>query len=110
MTRTIVTIAILLVLGTGVVAGQYPPGQQGSPNMHVVAHVPMTPLTDIEIEQDLSRPYVYVSHFKTPRFDIVSLKNPGQARIIWSWLIENPELSQGTATGGQYFKLRGRYY
>ena len=109
--RIAVLSAALVVLATGVTLGQYPPGQQGSSNMKVVAHIPMTPLTDIEIEQDLSRPYVYVSHFTTPpKFDIVSLKDPAKASVIYRWQIELPELTQGRTSGGQYFKLRGRYY
>src|SRR5688572_7789246 len=39
------------------------PGQQGSPNMTVLSHIPgggFTRLTNLDIEQEVSRPYVYL--------------------------------------------------
>src|SRR6202008_863582 len=42
----------------------FKPGEQGSRNIHVTSHVPLgaaRTVGDIEIEQELSRPYVYVS-------------------------------------------------
>ncbi len=62
-------IPSLVVLGTLLahpVSAQYPPGEQGSTNLHVVSHVPLGGefrVTDIEIEQELSRPFAYVSRF-----------------------------------------------
>ena len=53
----------------------------------------------IEVEQELSRPYSYV-----PRLDgsnhsaglnIISLKDPHNARSIWYWRIEQPDVHQG---------------
>src|SRR6185503_14855718 len=43
------------------------PGEQGSRNIHVIGHLPLTVsspynIADIEIEQELSRPYIYISH------------------------------------------------
>src|SRR5688500_16890462 len=59
------------------------PGAQGSPNVRVVAHVPLGRLftvADIEIEQELSRPYAYVPriHARTysAGFSIIDLKTP----------------------------------
>ena len=43
---------------------QHAPGQAGSTNVKLVAHVPLAAwisASDIEIEQELSRPYVYVA-------------------------------------------------
>src|SRR5215510_4734761 len=54
-------------------------GQQGSRNMHIVAHIPMggrLANSDVEIEQELSRPYVYLSRMHSQRnagFDIISI-------------------------------------
>ena len=37
-------------------------GKQSSANIHVVAHIPLArPIADIELEQELSRPYAYLS-------------------------------------------------
>ena len=92
------------------------PGEQGSRNVHIVAHIPSggeLTVGDIDIEQELSRPYVYMGHaLRQPHgFDIISLKDPGRAQTIYRWRIENPELHVGL--GGlrpRYFKTKGRYY
>ena len=110
----------LFVFGLGILlatpaAAQYPPGQQGSSNVKILSHVPHGGLfhaTDIEIEEELSRPYVYASAYNTPpAFHILSVKEPTDAEVIYSWLIENPDLHQGAGMmDGKYFKTRGRYY
>src|SRR5437868_1771364 len=94
------------------------PGGQRSSNVRVMSHVPLGrvfTIGDIEVEQELSRPYSYV-----PRLDgtthsagmnIISLKDPSRARSIYYWRIDQPELHQGI--GGlqnKYFKLKARYY
>ena len=43
------------------------PGEQGSSNIHIVGHLPLEVAgpfntSDIEMEQELSRPYIYVDH------------------------------------------------
>jgi hypothetical protein len=101
---------------TNAQAQDHPPGQQGSSNVHIVSHVPMggeLHVGDIEIEQELSRPYAYVSlALSQPSgFNIVDLKNVSKAKQIYSWRIENPELHIGLgALRGRYFKVNGRYY
>src|SRR5262245_37095956 len=75
------------------------PGQQGSSNVKVVSHLPLgrafSP-NDIEIEQELSRPYAYVSRMLHPTgFDIIDIKNTAKPRVMYSWRIENGELHQG---------------
>src|SRR5688572_2181376 len=100
---------------------QHPVGQHQSPNVKLMSHVPLGAtftVMDLEIEQDLSRPYAYVSRSNygkvTPPqigFDIVSVKDPAKARVIRRWRIDQPELHQGIGgTAGKYFKLKGRYY
>ena len=109
--------AALLVGVTGTLPGQHPPGDQGSRNVHIVSHVPLGrafTVADMEIEQELSRPYAYVSRM-TPMlgtgFDIINLKQPANAKVIYSWRIENSELhGDRGATDSKYFKTRGRYY
>src|SRR3954469_7467318 len=83
-----------------VLAQDHAPGQQGSSNVHIVAHIPSggeMHVGDIEIEQELSRPYAYVSlALSQPSgFNIVSLKNPSKATQIYEWRLENPELHLG---------------
>jgi len=107
----------------------------GSSNIHILSHVPLgawSHVMDIEMEQELSRPYVYVARADwdnnpdKPRqtggpiqylpetskgVDIISIKDPSHARVIYSWRIPSGEIHQ--STGGmdnKYFKLKGRYY
>src|SRR5437588_2610288 len=90
----------------------------GSANVHLLAHMPMGGLekvADIEIEQELSRPYVYVSQLRElAGFQIVTLKDPNHARTLYRWRIENIELHKGNLGWGgkigKYVKIRGRYY
>ncbi len=95
------------------------PGQEGTPNVHVVGHVPLAgylQVSDIDIEQELSRPYVYVSRgvSKPAGFSIISVKDIAKGekpRVLYEWNIENPELHVGL--GGlraRYFKSHGKYY
>ena len=95
-----------------------PPGKQGSSNVRVMSHVPLGrvfTVGDIEIEQELSRPYAYVPRLDgtthSAGYNIISLKDPQKAKSIWYWQIENPELHQGIgALQDKYFKLKNRYY
>src|SRR5581483_6545043 len=71
---------------------------------------------DIEIEQELSRPFVYLSRSRLltneAGFAVADIKDPARAKIIYTWQIENAALSdQGLGgVGAKYFKLNGRYY
>ena len=137
MTRHIrfCTIAIALAVltptflsgqGTGS-TGIRAPGTQGSSNVRVMSHIPLpgggtkgVPIlggieirtADVELEQELSRPYAYVPMWGAPsQLHIISLKDPAKAKILYTWTIENPELHQ--PAGGlapSYFKTKGRYY
>ncbi|MSR07067.1 MAG: hypothetical protein EXR93_08390 [Gemmatimonadetes bacterium] len=90
----------------------------GSANVRVLSHIPMGGLekvADLDIEQELARPYVYVSQLRERAgFQIVSLRDLGNIRTIYSWRIENIELHRGNLGWGgkigRYFKLKGRYY
>ncbi len=114
-------VAALLVCVPGRMPAQarHPlPGQEGSSNVHLMSHIPLggyLHVADIDIEQELSRPYVYVSRGVYPPagFTIISVKDIGKekARVIYSWNIENPDLHKGLgALRGRYFKTHGRYY
>src|SRR5262249_31930142 len=92
---------------------QQQPGEQGSRNMHVVAHVPLGTtfaLADVELEQELARPFAYVSR-RSEGFKIISIKDPAKAQVIYNWSIRDPELHVGSgAVGASYVKTHGHYY
>ena len=68
-------------------------------------------VSDIEVEQELSRPYAYVSRGPGPdRIRHLSSKIPARRELFYSWAIEEPDLHQGRGVNGKYFKLKGRYY
>ena len=95
--------------------GQAPPGENGSRNVKVISHLPLGRLfstTDIEIEQELSRPYVYVTRrFEESGFDLLNIKDPARPQILLRWRLENPALHQGTgALAPAYVKINGRYF
>ena len=55
-------LLLTLTLTTALV--QHPPGQASSANVKLVAHVPVAgwiSVSDVEIEQELSRPYAYIA-------------------------------------------------
>jgi len=87
----------------------------GSPLVRMLSHVPMDGYFragGLDIEQELARPYVYVSRMLDEAgFTIVNLADPEKPRVIYDWRFPNLELHQGL--GGEnlrYFKTRGRYY
>ena len=91
------------------------PGAQGTSNIHVLSHVPLggfLHVADVELEQEESRPFVYVSRrFDPTGFDIISVEDPDNAEVIYRWRIENSSLHRGSgALDGRYFKHEGRYY
>src|SRR5262245_55737891 len=107
MTRTLALSSLAVVLTSAVLNAQafppspdFVPGNQGSRNVHIVSHLPMGrgfSTSDIEVEQELARPYAYVSRMLHPTgFDIVSLKDPAKPSVLFAWRIENGELHQGT--------------
>ena len=66
---------------------------------------------DVELEQDRSRPYVYVSGFVNYNFQIYEIRDPSNPKKLFEWQIDNPELHRGIgAMDGKYFKINGRYY
>jgi len=88
---------------------------RSSSNVSVVAHIPLAgPLQveDIEIEQELSRPYAYVTRSQRwGGFHIIDLRDPRKARVLYSWSVPSPELHKGSGgTGPAYLKSKGRYY
>lgn len=95
------------------------PDKRGSDNIDVLAHLPLGPernVSDIEIEQDMDRPYAYVGRmvyggWGDKGMDIIDLSDPANPEIIHEWRIEDQDLHLGL--GGmdvKYFKWDGRYY
>ncbi|HEX7117727.1 MAG TPA: hypothetical protein VF212_03010 [Longimicrobiales bacterium] len=95
-------------------AQQRPAGEEGSRNIEVLAHIPLgAPLSvsDVELEQEISRPFAYVGRMFVHGFDIIDLRDPENASVLYRWRIENAELHQGTGMmDGKQFKHDGRYY
>ena len=110
------SVAILALVTSG--AGQYAPGRQSTANVKVLSHLPLGGwygTADLEMEQEISRPYAYVARWGPEGgffgFDIIEFKDPTKAKLLYRWVIENPELHQGHgAVTNHYFKLNGRYY
>ena len=72
-------------------SAQWTPEKPGSDNMEVLGHLPLGPrisLADLEIEQEMSRPYAYVARVRygpeSPRgTDIIDLSDPANPRVIY---------------------------
>ncbi|MBT8337472.1 MAG: hypothetical protein KJO11_12770 [Gemmatimonadetes bacterium] len=109
------------VLGTPAIASaqSWDALQRGSDNIEVVGHQPMggrLTVTDMDIEQELDRPYAYVSRANVVGggergVDIVDLSDPSDPEVVYSWRIENDDLHQGPgAMDVKHFKWGDRYY
>ncbi len=89
-----------------------------SANLHLLSHIPLgrsQTISGIAMEQDLDRPYVYVSRMQHPTspggFTLISVKDPLHARILYQYHIADPQLHQGFGgMEGKIFKYHGRYY
>lgn len=116
------TFAMACALGirfVNPVFGQWTSEKPGSANIEVLSHVPLghqLSVSDIDLEQDLDRPYAYVGRMVYGTegergLDIIDLHDPEQAKRIYSWRIENQDLHLGT--GGmdvKHFRWEGRHY
>src|SRR5262245_24961537 len=117
--RCLIHYAVSLTLAgalAGTAAAQIKaPGEEGSRNVHVNAHIPLGKaytIGDVEVEQDLSRPYAYVMRtFGDAGFDIIDIKDPKRSRLAYQFRIDQPELHLGIGgSDGHYVKYKGRYY
>lgn len=111
-TLLVALVAALIVLPAG---AQSP----GTDNIHVVGHIPLgkrLTVTDLDMEQELSRPFVYVSRASLvdggPKgVDMISIADPANPKVLLQWRLENEDLH--TNRGGmdvKTFKYEGRYY
>jgi len=111
---------LALILGATALEAQGASSSALSSHIDVVAHVPLgapSSVSDIEVEQDLDRPYAYVGRIAyrgntTRGFDIIDISDLEHAHVLYRWRIENEALHEGNLGGmdGKYFKLKGRYY
>ncbi len=112
----VVTILVALGLATAVqnLKAQEGNASRGTPNVEVLSHVPLggaMTVADVELEQEMHRPYAYVARLFEAGFDVIDLTDPGSPRVIYEWRIENAELHRGIgALDAKYFKHDGRYY
>ena len=113
------TLAALALLAPRGLQAQATPLQRGSANIEVLGHLPLGPalsVSDIDVEQDLDRPYAYVGRIRYgdagPRgLDIISIEDPEHPELLYEWRIEDQELHLGN--GGmdvKHFKVNGRHY
>ena len=119
-------LAAIVALGAGLTApgtlrAQVIDGvvERGSRNMDVLGHVPLGPrlsIADMDMEQEMHRPYAYVARMQYgpvgPKgLDIVSIADPEKPEVLYEWRIEDQDLHQ--RTGGmdvKHFKWGDRYY
>ena len=85
--------------------------KRGSDNIEVVAHIPLGPrVSDVEIEQDMDRPFAYVAR-QDGGLDIIDLHDPYDAKVIHRWRIEDADLHVGSAGKDiKIFSWEGRDY
>ena len=126
MPRRLPALLFLLVLGATLTSpafaqgvAKWTPDKPGSDNIEVLAHLPLGPrlnVSDIELEQELDRPYAYVGRMVygdegERGTDIIDISDPRSPKVIHQWRIENQDLHLGTgAMDVKYFKWDGRYY
>jgi len=120
--RSSAILLVILGLGVALVApasAQWTAEKRGSDNITVLGHVPLGPrlnVSDLDVEQELSRPYAYVGRMVYGDFgergtDIIDLSDPGNPKVVYEWRIENQDLHTGTgAMDVKHFKWDGRYY
>lgn len=115
--------ALVALLSTSALAAQvqvpWNPANRGSDNIEVLGHLPLGPrlsVADMDVEQEMHRPFVYVSRmvygFDGPKgLDILSIADPENPELLYEWRIEDQDLHQ--RTGGmdvKHFKWNDRYY
>ncbi len=109
-------VVIGIVLASLCLGAQWTADRRGSDNIEVVAHVPLggDSVADIEIEQDLDRPYAYVSRdaFEGNErgMDIIDLRDPANASVLYRWRIEDSDLHIGGGLDVKLFEWNDRHY
>ena len=114
MNRTIALgalVGLALVATSGTLAAQDDPEARGSDNIEVVAHLPLgVEVSDVEVEQDLDRPYVYIAR-QNRGLDIIDIADPYDPEVILRWSFDDPDLHVGSAGKDiKIFEYEGRNY
>ncbi len=99
-------------------AGQWSPLKRGSDNIEVLGHLPLGAdenLADMDIEQELNRPYAYVARARYAGLGpvglvIIDISDPEHPTKITEWQIEDQDLHVGGARDVKHFKWNDRYY
>ena len=111
--------ALLFAASPSNASAQWTPESPGSDNITVLGHLALGPrlsVADMELEQEISRPFAYVARMvygdEGPKgTDIIDVSNPTNPRVLYEWRIEDQDLH--LPTGGmdvKYFKWKDRYY
>jgi hypothetical protein len=120
--RVLALALLSLTLATSSLFAQQAPSwtalKRGSDNIEVLGHLPLGPdenLADMDIEQELSRPYAYVARARYAGtgpvgMAIVDISDPKNPTKITEWQIENQDLHIGGARDVKHFKWNDRYY
>ena len=109
-------VVVALALAPLCLGAQWTADRRGSDNIEVVAHVPLggDSVADIEIEQDLDRPYAYVSRDafqgNVRGMDIIDLRDPANASVLYRWRIEDADLHIGGGLDIKLFEWNDRHY
>jgi hypothetical protein len=93
--------------------------KRGSDNITVLGHLPLggpLSVTDLDIEQELSRPYAYVGRAAVKDFgpkgmDVIDISDPTSPKLLLEWRLEDQDLH--LTRGGmdvKTFKWNDRYY
>ena len=112
-------IALVALVLVPVAHAQWTAENPGSENITVLGHQPLggrMTVTDMELEQELERPYAYVGRASIledgPKgMDIIDLSNPAAPHVVLRWRLEDQDLHMNR--GGmdvKYFKWDHRYY
>ena len=107
--------AAVLLLAAPAAQAQWTASKPGSDNMEILGHIPLGPrlsVADLDMEQELDRPYAYVARMvygdTGPKgLDIISIADPEHPEILYEWRIENQDLHMRTRRHGRE-ALQGR--
>ena len=94
----------------------YAVGQPGTPNIEVVSHVPLPGQrfshADIEIEQEMDRPFAYIAQrHGASGFYAISLEDEEHPEVLYRYVVDDPDLHLGSGCVDiKYAKAAGRYY
>lgn len=113
------TLVFTAVFAVGFASAQSSAVMRGSDNITVEGHLPLgvrMSVTDIEIEQEMSRPYAYVGRASIVKegpkgMDVIDFSDPKKPKVLLKWRLADQDLHLNR--GGmdvKYFKWNNRYY